>query len=46
MPSVNSSEMMNDEASYGPPKELRQDAGSTEQKHETGESSTTHDEVS
>ncbi|CAM0945931.1 unnamed protein product [Alopecurus aequalis] len=41
--SVNSSKMMNDEASSGTPKALKQDAGSTEQKHEMEESSTTND---
>jgi hypothetical protein len=44
--SINSSEMMNGGASSGIPEQLRQDAGSTEQKHEIKESSTIHDEVS
>ncbi|XP_051227294.1 uncharacterized protein [Lolium perenne] len=42
--SINSSEMMNGGASSGISEQLRQDAGSTEQKHEIKESSTIHDE--
>ncbi|KAM0876076.1 hypothetical protein ACQ4PT_036405 [Festuca glaucescens] len=42
--SINSSEMMNGGVPSGIPEELRQDAGSTEQKHEIKESSTIHDE--
>uniref|UniRef100_A0ACD5Z816 Uncharacterized protein n=1 Tax=Avena sativa TaxID=4498 RepID=A0ACD5Z816_AVESA len=43
MSAVNSSEMMNDEVSSGTPKETRQDAGLSENKHEMEESSTTHE---
>lgn len=42
-PSINSSDMINDEVSSGSPMELSQDAGSTEQKHQIKESSTTQD---